>query len=630
MKASFKKAIAAAAAAVTALCGMAVGVGAASADDSTPTHYGTYASTASGKLTVNPPDGTTGTGHTLKAYLVAAYNKDYAAKDDNTLNFDTFRYVVNDNDETAIENALKTAEPDTTFAGSGSQTAAEEGLKSLTGVSDSAKSFYGYKPNTNIPSATERGFADALAALLNDTDTTKKWTPSISQDLTLGQANTLTPEGLYLVIDTYKQDDDKVANSTQSVPMLVGTTFANLKDAGNTAMGMGTIHMKNTTAPITKQVVGKDLATPNNKPSYNIGDTVYFQLTTNIPDFTGYASDPTLNTEKTRQFNIVDYFQPGSFSFTDQSVLSVKDDTQSHDLTKDTDYVVTLDKDKNTLTVGLEKLVNGAGGAYPDWEAGDDIVVIVSATLAQGATTTDSPTTDPTVNKHGVDPNGNYNKVELNYSNNPSDNSKKNTVPGPTVNVYSFNLNLEKVGPDGPDGNPTHVPGAGFTVTNGKDTVKFTKQNGAYVVDPTGSTSEVLSDGEGNISIKGLDAGTYTVTETKVPSGYFSVAPPKFTVTIDDTSYQNDETNNAPKGTAKGAGDDWLTKLTYTLTPDSFNLVTQKTTDKDGFTVKNVKSVTQLPKTGAAGIAFFSFIGLALIAAAAFFAIRARKAAKSA
>lgn len=630
MKASFKKAIAAAAAVVTALCGMAVGVGAASADDSTP-HY---ASTESGKLTVHAPNGTA--GHTLTAYLVAAYNKDYAAYTDadgadkaGKLNYDTFRYVVNDKDEKAIKNALGTAEPSVTFAPSGSQTAAEEGLKSLTGASDTSKSFYGYTDNTNAASATERKFADALA----DQITAENWTPT-SWPLTLGQENTLTPEGLYLVIDAYKQDDDKVANSTQSVPMLVGTTFAKLTDAGNKALGVGTIDMKNTTAPITKQVVtDKDGTAPNNKPSYKIGDTVYFQLGTTIPNFTGYASDSTLDPAKMRQFNIVDYFQPGSFSFTDQSVLSVTDKTKSHGLSEGTDYVVTLDKDKNTLTVGLEKLVNGADGAYPDWDAGDDIVVIVSATLAQGATTTDSPTTDPTVDKHRADPNGNYNKVELNYSNNPSDNSKKNTVPGPTVNVYSFNLNLKKVGPNGPDGKPTHVPGAGFTVTknNGKDTVKFTQQNGAYVVDPTGSISEVLSDDKGNISIKGLDADTYTVEETKVPSGYFSGARPTFTVQIDDTpdtAYTNDKSNTARTGSATQAGDDWLTELTYKFTSDSYNLVTQDTKDKDGFTVKNVKSFIQLPKTGAAGIAFFSFIGLALIAAAAFFAIRARKAAK--
>ena len=43
-------------------------------------------------------------------------------------------------------------------------------------------------------------------------------------------------------------------------------------------------------------------------------------------------------------------------------------------------------------------------------------------------------------------------------------------------------------------------------------------------------------------------------------------------------------------------------------------------------TVKNFTSITQLPKTGAAGIALFSVIGLALVAAAAMFGIRARKA----
>lgn len=627
MKTSLKRFFAGVAAAAMAVGGLALGAGAAQAVDPVAS-TNPVASTKAGSLTVKAANGTT--GHTLKAYLVAAYNSDYKAASDGSLDFDTFKYVVPPADESAVEDVLKDVLKDKMPSASGSAaSAAEEGLKQLT--NQSAGSPFGYTDGTATASAAERKFADALAAKLTATDSTK-WTPSNVQDLTKGDGKftaDLNPEGLYLVVDTYTQQDglNSTQYSTQSVPMLVGTNFANAAVTTQPA-GVGEVDMKNVKVPVHKEVVtGETGAAANNTPSYNIGDTVYFHLSTKIPDYSGYAADPTLSATsgKTRLLSLDDEFEAGKFTGT--KVVSVKDSTTSiGDLMDGTDYDVT--KGTDTLTVDLKKLVNGYAGAKTGWKTGDVIDVVVSGVLSANATTTDTVNENVTT---GADSKGNYNKVTLNYSNNPKDNSQQNKVPGDTVNVYSFNLNVKKVDQDNKP-----LAGAEFQIfTKTGDTVatnplKFTKRSdGVYTPDTAGADTLVSADTTGAINVQGLKAGTYVVKETKAPAGFFQGALPSYDVTIAE-DYTNDATNMTR---AKDSGDDWLTTLTYTYTQDSNKLVTKDTSSTDKpdtstATVKNVTSITQLPKTGAAGIAFFSIIGVAVVALAALFAVRARKASR--
>ncbi|MEJ5921451.1 SpaA isopeptide-forming pilin-related protein [Bifidobacterium thermophilum] len=610
MKTSLKRFFAGVAAAAVAVGGLALGATSAQA-------AGPVASTRKGSLTVSASNGTA--GHALTAYLVAAYNGDYTAETDGSLDLDTFKYVVPSADESAVEDALTAA--GVTASASGSATIAEEGLKQLTG--QSADKPFGYTAGTATASAAERKFADALAAKIKD----GSWTPSNAQTLTEGDGKftaDLDPEGLYLVVDTYAQTGD--SNSTQSVPMLVGTKFANA-DIKTQPDGVGEVDMKNTTLSVGKEVVTDGTgATADNTPSYNIGDTVYFHLTTKIPDYSGYEADPTLESKQnTRLLNLVDEFQAGKF--TDTQVVSVKDSTTAiGDLVPGTDYDAT-GEGTDTVTVDLKKLVNGYAGAKTGWKAGDVIDVVVSGVLSADATTTD--TVNNADDKTGRDANGNFNKVTLNYSNNPKDNSQQNKVPGPVVNVYSFNLNVKKVDQDNQP-----LAGAEFQISNEAGTLLyFTKSGSTYTpakAGTAGATETLVSGTDGSIAVKGLKAGTYVVKETKAPAGFFQGALPSYTVTIAE-DYTHDGTNRTRDSSS---GDDWLTTLTYTYTTlDANKLVTKDTTstaapDTSTATVKNVKSITQLPKTGAAGIAFFSVIGVAIVALAALFAVRARKASR--
>lgn len=658
MKTSLKRFFAGVAAAAMAVGGLALGATSAQAADSD-------ASTAKGRLTVNAAKDATGhtldtTGHKLKAYLVAAYNSNYQAASDGSLNFDTFKYVVTkdngtkSNDESAVKAALTDA--GVTAKASGSASAAEEGLKQLTG--QSVDSSFGYKDPVE-DSAKERLFADSLAAKLTATDSTK-WTPSNAQDLTPGDGKftaDLKPEGLYLVVDSYTPAAGS-NKSTQSVPMLVGTKFANTAITTQPA-GVGEVDMKNTEVPVTKQVVeNDDPTTPYKTPSYSLGDTVTFELSTTIPNYAGYKKNAAdLTATDARKLVLTDTFEPNAnnnkIPFSDPTVAVdgvklYRNGTEVTDgvLTKDTDYTAAETTDGSTVT-GMKfdfgKLVNGNGTTAKNiaWQTGDVIKVVLKATLNENAFVTDKASSDALVS--GVDRVGNANSVKVDFSDHTATGSHE--VNGPTVNVYSFKFNLVKQYVKDP---ATKLANAQFTIKDSNGNyLKFADgkwvtaginepiASDAYdttdkTVDATkfAGTGIFVTDSNGEIAFDGLKADTYTVHEIKAPKGYFQNALPSFDVKI-GAGWNDDESNKAA-GNKAISGDQSLKNVTYKYDTTNANGLVTATDDTSSVTVGNVTSITQLPKTGAAGIAFFSIIGVAIVAMAALFAVRARKAAKMA
>lgn len=116
-----------------------------------------------------------------------------------------------------------------------------------------------------------------------------------------------------------------------------------------------------------------------------------------------------------------------------------------------------------------------------------------------------------------------------------------------------------------------------------------------------------MNDGASEVTFNNLAAGTYTITETKVPDGFAASFAKPFQITVTRT------------------GDD---KVTTSLAKDgdTFGLVTldNSTTANPVITVKNVQSITQLPLTGAAGITMLVVVALLLGGAGALIAVRSR------
>ena len=142
--------------------------------------------------------------------------------------------------------------------------------------------------------------------------------------------------------------------------------------------------------------------------------------------------------------------------------------------------------------------------------------------------------------------------------------------------LYSFDFTKQDA-----DGNA--LAGAEFTISGDNIDEDYTANGGV--------TTVTSGDG-GKVTFKGLAAGTYTVQETKVPNGFLQNVKPEFTVTIDKDG-------------------------NVSFTQDAWHLV-----DPQTVTVKNVKSVTQLPLTGAAGITMLIVVALLLGGAAALIGVR--------
>lgn len=106
------------------------------------------------------------------------------------------------------------------------------------------------------------------------------------------------------------------------------------------------------------------------------------------------------------------------------------------------------------------------------------------------------------------------------------------------------------------------------------------------------------SDKTGTVTFKGLADGTYEVNETTVPNGFQQSLKAKFNVIIEN-------------GEVKFRG------------TDVWGLAPKESSDK--YKVKNVKNVTQLPLTGAAGTTLFTVVALLVAGAGVTVALKSRQ-----
>lgn len=133
----------------------------------------------------------------------------------------------------------------------------------------------------------------------------------------------------------------------------------------------------------------------------------------------------------------------------------------------------------------------------------------------------------------------NKNSVYLEYSNNPRISTSLDHTPESEVRVYTYQLNNTKYRDDDTPGN--ELAGAGFRLYSGKDCtkeqeIKLKKNITDGTYSPyfgTDAGDEMFSDEHGQFNVKGLDAGTYYLRETKTPDGYS--ACPDTTIVISAT-----------------------------------------------------------------------------------------------
>lgn len=361
-----------------------------------------------------------------------------------------------------------------------------------------------------------------------------------------------------------------------------------------------------------------------------IGQEVTYKLTGKVAD--NYATYDSYAYKFTDTLsNGLDYVKGslGVYALDSSGNYTLIDDTAYKLTTPSNDSrVLTVDfvVDKDNNKKGL-KDVQGV-------DADTQIVVFYRAKLNKNAVTG---------NGDSDGKKGNYNTVKLEYSNNPSTEETGTSVES-GAGDFTFKLNLNKVD----QGTEKGLKGAEFSIQSADaDTLN------QYVASKNSPDGKVVagqlvnfsdkdipdylkfsSDDKGKIEVKGLDAGSYKVTEIKAPNDKYTVANP-FTFTIkadykDDAAElekitvspsQNDERRS---DVALGTLDNTPGDNTLTVTK---NTAANVQTGEVNITIGNTKQVG-LPLTGLNGVTFTWIAGGAVLCIGVAHLIRSRKQAE--
>lgn len=150
------------------------------------------------------------------------------------------------------------------------------------------------------------------------------------------------------------------------------------------------------------------------------------------------------------------------------------------------------------------------------------------------------------------------------------------------------------------------LSGAEFTVYSDEDFTQVLHDAKGNVVKATSSEKGGLVDFEGSK----LNAGIYYLKETVVPAGYWSGSAAKLKVTMT----KNDQ------------GKIELESITDMSIPNSGLL---SNSEQYGYVYRNIKSITQLPLTGAMGMAILGVVAVLCIGGASIIIVRARTTKRS-
>lgn len=187
--------------------------------------------------------------------------------------------------------------------------------------------------------------------------------------------------------------------------------------------------------------------------------------------------------------------------------------------------------------------------------------------------------------------NGNLNKAQLEYSNNPRSETDTDRTVWDNVVVFTYQVVVNKYANSVGENNK--LAGAEFTLT------KKLKDSTPKVI-----TAVKSPDGK-QFTFKGLDDGEYTLTETVTPEGYNTIEPITFNVSANH-EINWDGTGNRSALLESLTGNKGTGEITFTSDKGTGALTTD---------IIN-KSGTVLPSTGGMGTTVFYVVGGGLMAVA--------------
>lgn len=362
----------------------------------------------------------------------------------------------------------------------------------------------------------------------------------------------------------------------------------------NTATPNAIIKEKNGQPTSEKQVEEDSTGKLGDKDDADIGQTVNFQSTVTIP--AGGALNVVFEDEMTASLTL------------DATSIKVFDE-DNKDITSDvveekTTSKVHFDNEKEDAPLHDRFTVAFKNDVTSALKVATTYTIKYSAVLNENAVVRDE---DSTQGEFGT---GNDNHSRITYGN-------SGKTEWDWTRTYTYPIKLKKV-----DKNGNVLPGAVFTIARATDedtllnlveTSKGDKDKPAtYRLAKKGEAgiTEMTTPESGLITISGLDADAYVLTETQAPEGYNLLEEP-ITITItSNTSPENvGQTDISVVYTSTSAITDDNTTGTYTGTLDILNL-----------------TGTLLPSTGGIGTTIFYIIGGVLIVAGVAYFILRRKA----
>lgn len=373
-------------------------------------------------------------------------------------------------------------------------------------------------------------------------------------------------EGWYLVTDTFTKSGETTA--TTGTPAVVATTVNGLTDltiVPDKVTGQGNI----TTVGQFNAKTENPLTPPNK--TAKVGDVDVDGKTVNVGDTVNFTVSATVPASAANYdvypFTITDTASKGLKVAAANTFFKVQVDGRDVDSSL---YTVTQ---TGSAAVGTTTTITFASAKSL---AGKTIVVSYTGTVTKDALT---------------DLGGSVNNKAMITTNGGA--SGEGTTESKT---YGFQF--KKIGVDN-DANA--LAGAQFVIKkkDGKFLKQDTESKAWSSVDDQTNATVFTSGADGLVQFKGLAAGDYTVMETNAPNGYAQ----NFKVTFDVSIAENG---------------------TVTFKQDLLHQVTLPTDDQIA-TVKNVKSITQLPLTGAAGTTLFIVVALLLAGAGVTVVVKSRQ-----
>lgn len=439
--------------------------------------------------------------------------------------------------------------------------------------------------------------------------------PTESATATADASNqvTLTLEpGYYVVLGSTTATNDRTYQLTSVFVQVKNGELKVIAGDGKTEIIDGEVQLKHTTGPIISMSVKDDKGTPaawKGAAAGQVGEVLDFYIHLKLPDYNNdnvYMTKLALN----NTLKGLQYVENSAGVYNTEEIAGA-----THiDNAVTVDTVSAYANGSQTVTFNLKyqniKGTTGAVSAYLHFKA-----KVMPEAAAAGKTATAET------------------KLDYTFSLDPTT-SRTTSAVGVKVHTYAFSL-AKLSDEQNAAGANLPLTNAGFTLYSDNTMttpIKMVKVDATATTDAyyrpalTGETDIVtemaanMGADQNTLLVRGLDAATYYLKETKVPAGYYA---PKggFAVQLTGEREAVNETLNgklaaASSFTATNATDNVLLNGTASVNGTEMNRLDDS--------LKN-SSTPVLPTTGGVGTVMFTVIGLLCMGAALWFFLFARR-----